>query len=103
MLRNTLTGLDESPYTDAVVDLGICLARRNRSTLVGLGIVDEPTICKPEAVGSLSGMVLQRVEKRNPRMLVMGAHGRSRLSEFLFGSVTRAVLRKSKTLLFMHH
>lgn len=51
MIQNILVGLDESPYSDAAVELGLRWARRNRSTLVGLGIVDEPTICRPTAVG----------------------------------------------------
>jgi nucleotide-binding universal stress UspA family protein len=45
-----LLGLDGSAYSAAAMALGIRWAQHCSATLVGLGIVDEPTICHPEAV-----------------------------------------------------
>jgi nucleotide-binding universal stress UspA family protein len=50
MLRSILVGLDGSPFSASAVELGIGWAKRSGATLVGLGIVDEPTILEPEAV-----------------------------------------------------
>ena len=49
MLKSILIGLDGSSYSTAAVDLGIQWAKRFDALLVGLGIVNEPTIRKPEA------------------------------------------------------
>ncbi|MBM3224335.1 MAG: universal stress protein [Candidatus Tectomicrobia bacterium] len=54
MLRSVLVGLDGSPYSTAAVELGVQWAQRAQALFVGLGIIDEPTICAPEAV-SLGG------------------------------------------------
>jgi nucleotide-binding universal stress UspA family protein len=51
MIRDILIGLDGSPYSQAAVELGIRWARRTQATLVGLGIVDEPSILQPEPTG----------------------------------------------------
>src|SRR3712207_1809796 len=50
MLRSILVGLDGSAYSAAAVELGIGWARRSGAVLVGLGIIDAPTICKPQPV-----------------------------------------------------
>jgi nucleotide-binding universal stress UspA family protein len=50
MLKSILVGVDGSTFGDGAVDLGIRWARRYGAALVGLGVVDEPTICGPEAV-----------------------------------------------------
>lgn len=44
MPRNLLVGLDESPYSEAAVELGIDWAKRFDCLLVGMGVIDEPTI-----------------------------------------------------------
>ena len=49
MLKSILIGLDGSPSSGAAVELGIQWAKRFNLLLVGLGIVDEASICKPEA------------------------------------------------------
>ena len=49
MLKSILIGLDGSPSSGAAVELGIQWAKRFNALLVGLGIVDEATIRKPEA------------------------------------------------------
>lgn len=50
MMRSILMGLDGSAYSASAMELGIRWALRHNALLVGLGIVDEPTICKPEPV-----------------------------------------------------
>jgi nucleotide-binding universal stress UspA family protein len=50
MLRSILVGLDGSAYSAAAVELGIQWAQHSGAVLVGLGIIDAPTICKPQPV-----------------------------------------------------
>ena len=50
MLRSIVVGLDGSAYSAAAVALGIRWAQRSGAVLVGLGIIDAPTICKPQPV-----------------------------------------------------
>jgi nucleotide-binding universal stress UspA family protein len=65
MIQSILVPLDGSPYSEAALELGIRWAQRTRATLVGLGIVDEPTICKPEATGiGGSAFKVRRDERR---------------------------------------
>src|SRR5207244_5906172 len=45
-----LVGVDGSEYSTASVELGIQWARRSGAVLVGLGIIDAPTISRPEPV-----------------------------------------------------
>jgi len=51
MLRSILVGLDGSASSAAAVELGLRWALRFEAVLVGLGIIDEPTICGPEPTG----------------------------------------------------
>jgi nucleotide-binding universal stress UspA family protein len=48
MLRSILVGLDESPFSRSAVELAIRWARRTDALVVGLGVIDEPTIRAPE-------------------------------------------------------
>lgn len=48
MPRSMMVGLDGSAFSKAAVELGIQWAKRFDAMLVGLGIIDEPTIVKPE-------------------------------------------------------
>ncbi|MGE5190976.1 MAG: universal stress protein [Deltaproteobacteria bacterium] len=50
MLKSILIGLDGSPFSPAVIELGIGLARQFGALLAGLAVVDEPAICGPESV-----------------------------------------------------
>jgi nucleotide-binding universal stress UspA family protein len=50
MLRSILVGVDGSTYSTAAVELGIQWAQRSGAVLVGLGIIDAPTISKPQPV-----------------------------------------------------
>jgi hypothetical protein len=43
-------GLDGSAYSAAAVELGIRWAQRSGAVLIGLGMIDAPTICKPQPV-----------------------------------------------------
>jgi nucleotide-binding universal stress UspA family protein len=51
MLRTILVGLDGSAHSEAAVELGLRWARRTQAVLVGLGVIDEPTIRRPEPLG----------------------------------------------------
>jgi nucleotide-binding universal stress UspA family protein len=51
MIHNILVGLDESIYSEAALELGTRWARQTGALLVGIGIVDEPTIRRPEPTG----------------------------------------------------
>ena len=53
MLRSILVGLDGSDYSRSAVAVGIYLARKTNALLVGLGVVDEPTIreAEPRLIG----------------------------------------------------
>jgi nucleotide-binding universal stress UspA family protein len=48
MLRSILIVLDGSPDGSAAIELSLRWAQHHRASLVGLGVVDEPTICRPE-------------------------------------------------------
>ena len=50
MLQSILVGVDGSAYSTAAVELGIQWAQHSGAVLVGLGIIDAPTICKPQPV-----------------------------------------------------
>jgi nucleotide-binding universal stress UspA family protein len=56
-----------------------------------------------EPDGSIAEMLLGQVNHHKAALLVMGAHGRSGLSEFLFGSTTREVLGGSPVPVFLTH
>ena len=47
MPNSILVGLDESPYSEAAVALGVDWAKRFDCLLVGMGVVDEPSIRGP--------------------------------------------------------
>jgi nucleotide-binding universal stress UspA family protein len=51
MIRSILIGLDGSAHSEAAVELGVRWARRTQAVLVGLGVIDEPTILRPEPTG----------------------------------------------------
>jgi nucleotide-binding universal stress UspA family protein len=50
MLRSILVGLDGSPFSHAAVELGIRWAKEFDALLVGIGIVDAPSVLGPEPV-----------------------------------------------------
>jgi nucleotide-binding universal stress UspA family protein len=57
-----------------------------------------------DAEGRTIGEVLgQQAETHGSDLIVMGAYGRSRISEFILGGATRAMLSHPPTALFMSH
>ena len=56
-----------------------------------------------EPESSISSILLQEVTRRKAAMLVMGAHGRSALKEWIFGSTTREVVNGSPVPVFLTH
>lgn len=59
MLRSILVGLDGFACSDSAVDLGIEWAKRLNALVIGLGIVDEPGIRRPELVSIGGGSFKQ--------------------------------------------
>lgn len=51
----------------------------------------------------VSKVIVEEASRLNAGVVVMGACGRRRIAEAIFGSVTRAVLAGSETALFLHH
>jgi nucleotide-binding universal stress UspA family protein len=52
MLKNILIGLDGSAFSDSAVELGFRWARQFNAFLIGLGVVDEPSVRDSGAVPS---------------------------------------------------
>lgn len=77
MLKSILIGLDGSQYSDVALELAIQWAKRCDAVLVGLGIVDEPTIRSHEAV-PIGGDVF-RIERDEDRI----AEARAKVEQFL--------------------
>jgi nucleotide-binding universal stress UspA family protein len=51
VIQSILIGLDGSTYSESALQLGLRWARRTGARLTGIGIIDEPTICRPEPTG----------------------------------------------------
>jgi nucleotide-binding universal stress UspA family protein len=64
MIQSILVGLDGSGYSDAAIELAIRWARQTGAALLGLGVIDEPTIRKPEPTGTGGGYYKARLEER---------------------------------------
>jgi Universal stress protein family len=77
MIRKILVGLDGSEFSVSAVDLGISCARHFGAELVGLGVIDEPTIVNGEPV-PLGGAAFKH--HRDETLL---ADARRRVEEFL--------------------
>jgi nucleotide-binding universal stress UspA family protein len=77
MIRKILVGLDGSEFSVSAVDLGISWARHFGAELVGLGVIDEPTIVKGEPV-PIGGAAFKH--HRDETLL---ADARRRVEEFL--------------------
>ncbi len=50
MFKSILVALDESKSSQCAKELGIQLAKTNKASLTGIGVVDEPWIAAPEAI-----------------------------------------------------
>ncbi|MEQ8786993.1 MAG: universal stress protein [Pirellulaceae bacterium] len=77
MLRSILVGLDGSPYSDAALEVALRWARRFGATLLGLGIVDEPTIRDPGGLMIGSGHYKPIVDEQHL------ADARKKVDQFL--------------------
>lgn len=77
MLRTILVGLDGSAYSAAAVELGIRWAKKFDAMLVGLAVIDEPSIRKPQPV-PLGGSAFR--EQRDAALL---ADARRNAEQFL--------------------
>ena len=64
MLKRILIPLDESSYTLSAVEKGVRMAKATGAKLMGLGIVDEPGITKPEAAPPGAGDFLEKKQER---------------------------------------
>jgi nucleotide-binding universal stress UspA family protein len=61
------------------------------------------TLHADQCAGDEAERLLAAAEKHRAGLLVMGAYGNSLVREFMFGSVTRAVLRDARLPLFLFH
>lgn len=64
------------------------------------------TKAQPHAIGTTyapSEVILNEVRRLSAGLVVMGAYGQPRIKEFLFGSVTRYLLRDCPVPLFLYH
>lgn len=77
MLKGILIGLDGSAYSVAALELGFRWARAFDARLVGLGIIDEPDIRRPEPV-PIGGSPFK--EHRDEALLT---RARRRVNQFL--------------------
>jgi len=77
MLKSILIGLDGSHYSQVALELGLQWAKRCEAVLVGLGIVDEPTIRSHEPVPIGGGVF--RMERDKDRI----AEARGKVERFL--------------------
>jgi nucleotide-binding universal stress UspA family protein len=64
MIRNILIGLDGSPDSDRAMEQGIRWAKLTGAELVGLGVVDEPTIRRPEPTGTWGSCFKESRDKK---------------------------------------
>jgi nucleotide-binding universal stress UspA family protein len=71
MVRSMVVGLDGSAYSTAAVELGLCWAQRYEAVLVGLGVIDAPTICQAQPVPL--GATAYKVQ-RDARLLADAHH-----------------------------
>lgn len=62
--------------------------------------VDVTCFTSDEAPGDA---LVRLIDESRPALVVLGAYGKSRLREFLLGSVTATLLRKSNAPLFLSH
>jgi nucleotide-binding universal stress UspA family protein len=77
VLKTILVGLDGTPLGDAALALGIRWAGETGALLVGLGVIDEPSIRAPEPVPLGAAAYKQARDDR------LAAVARARVDEFL--------------------
>jgi nucleotide-binding universal stress UspA family protein len=98
------TGLDEGEEVHVVTidpDFTAAATRAGRAAEF-LGYHGIKAAARPVAADTPpAAVLLDQVRRLNPRLLVMGAYGRSRWQEFVFGSTTRALLKESPVPLLL--
>jgi len=85
----------------AVRDVGERLAEQAANFLKMHG--RKAVTCPHSSAASADSIILAEAERLRPQLIVMGACGRSRLREFIFGSITMSVLQASPVPLFLCH
>ncbi|GBD36979.1 hypothetical protein HRbin36_02109 [bacterium HR36] len=74
MLRAILVGLDGSPYSRTAMQLASRWARRFGAEVLAVGVVDEPTIRRPEPVPLGAGYFKQHLEETRLREAAERVH-----------------------------
>ncbi len=67
MLKSLLLALDGSPYSAVAQELAVQLARRHRTALCGIGVLDVTSIRKPEMV-PIGGDAFKRMREETYRL-----------------------------------
>jgi nucleotide-binding universal stress UspA family protein len=83
-----------------VADDGQPIAGRAVEFLTSHGLAVQPHV---EAGDHAADRILHWARATSAGIVVMGAYGRPRLREFIFGSVTRSILRQTTVPLFLYH
>ena len=88
---NTALEIDEEVKEQAqrMAQHGAELARQAGMDAEGLAVADEVQVTSAETI-------VEVAEKRDAAAIVMGGHGRGRLSEALLGSTTRDVIHRAE-------
>jgi nucleotide-binding universal stress UspA family protein len=89
------------PEQDAIF-AGQAALDRLVASLKARGLPVDEVVVRPDR-GNAHAALMREVSAFNADMIVMGGYGRSRLSEFLFGGMTRGVLEKMAVPAFMSH
>lgn len=122
-VERVLIGWNGSPEAIRAVRAALPLLRRARHVVVLSGAVRDPYManwdppfdlaaylsrhavdhhilpCQPDARAGRA--LLEQAEKQDADLLVMGAYGRSRFSEWMFGGATREVLQDARLPVLM--
>lgn len=84
----------------SIGNLATAIAEPCQQFLASHGIHVEPHLAEAAHPAEL---ILDLAERLDVSLIVMGAHGQSRLREFLFGSVTKAILKRATVPVFLYH
>jgi nucleotide-binding universal stress UspA family protein len=83
-----------------IADDAQALAERGLELLRAHGIHAQPHLLEGNHAGE---QILLTAAQLDAGLIVMGAYGRPRFREFLFGSVTRELLKRTSVPLFLYH
>jgi nucleotide-binding universal stress UspA family protein len=105
-LAKLLAVVDGGSGSEAAVTAALDFGRRFSARVELLHVEIEPESAVPMVGEGMSGAAVeQRVQSRRAEadLLVMGAHGHSRLREMVLGEVTRGVLSDADIPVFLMH